>query len=253
MFKMLRHSAIRSVLLVSAVSLGLAACSDSSEEATTTSEVEAPKAEISETTTASVEGLPAKRDYSGVTAPRPAGTVDMAALLANNALPDVFVGDVDAPVTIVEYSSMTCPHCAAFHNGPYKELKKRYFDTGVARLISREFPFDPVAEAAFMLARCSGDNYFPMINTLFAQQSQWARSERPSVQLFQIAKLAGFTEETFNACFKDNELLQNIRKVRGAGQNDFKVDSTPTFFIDGNRYPGNMSADQMGILIEAAR
>ena len=82
-----------------------------------------------------------------------------------------------------------------------------------------------------MLARCSGDNYFPMINALFAQQSQWARAERPSVQLFQIAKLAGFTEESFNACFQDNELLQNIRKVRATGQNDFNVRSTPTLLM----------------------
>lgn len=252
MFKMLRPSAIRSVLLVSAVSVGLAACSDSSEE-TTTSETPAPIADVADTAAVSSDGLPAKREYPGVTAPRPAGTVDMIALLADNALPDIFVGDPNAPVVIVEYASMTCPACARFHNGPYKEIKKRYIDTGIARLISREFPFDPVAEAAFMLARCSGDNYFPMINTLFAQQSQWARAERPSAQLFQIAKLAGFTEESFNQCFQDNELLQNIRKVRATGQNDYKVDSTPTFFIDGNRYPGNMSADQMGILIEAAR
>lgn len=254
MFNATKSAAFRHIILTSVCAIGLAACSDSSND---NAKVETPAVEkvvdAVSSAAATDNGLPAPRDYSGVTTPAVAGTVDMDALLANNPLPDVFVGNADAPVTIVEYSSMTCPHCAAFHTGPYKELKKLYFDTGVARLISREFPFDPVAEAAFMLARCSGDNYFPMINTLFAQQSSWARAERPSQQLFNVAKLAGFTEETFNACFQDNDLLTNIRNVRTEGAETYGVDSTPTFFIDGKRYAGNMTAEQMGALIEAAR
>ena len=98
----------------------------------------------------------------------------MAKLLEPGALPDKVLGKADAPVTIVEYASMTCSHCAHFHETTFPALKKKYIDTGKARLIFREFPFDPRAEAGFMLARCAGDNYFPMVEVLFKQQESWA-------------------------------------------------------------------------------
>ena len=140
----------------------------------------------------------------------------MAKLLEPGALPEQSIGKPDAKVTIVEYASMTCPHCAHFHATTLPELKTKYIDTGKVRLILREFPFDPRAEAGFMLARCSGDNYFPMVDVLFKQQMQWAGVENSKDALLQIAKLAGFTQEKFEACLTDQKLLEDVRAVRDA-------------------------------------
>lgn len=174
----------------------------------------------------------------------------MAKLLEAGSLPDMQLGKADAPVTIVEYASMTCPHCAHFHETTLPELKTKYIDTGKARLIYREFPFDPLAEAGFMLARCSKDNYFPMVDVLFKQQQSWAASQTPKDALLQISKLAGFTQESFEACLTDQKLLDDIRAVRARGEKDFKVDSTPTFFINGNVYKGAMTIDEMSAVID---
>ncbi len=110
------------------------------------------------------------------------------------------MGPESAPVTIIEYASMTCPHCAAFENTVFPELKKKYIDTGKVRFILREFPLDGLAAAAFMLARCAGpDKYYPMVETLFNQQQKWA-VRNPIEPLMAIAKQAGFTQQTFEAC-----------------------------------------------------
>ena len=125
-------------------------------------------------------------------------------------------------MTIVEYASMTCPHCAHFHATTLPLLKTKYIDTGKVRLVFREFPFDPRAEAGFMLARCSGDNYFPMVDVLFKQQMQWAGVENAKDALLQIAKLAGFTQEKFEACLTDQKLLEDVRAVRDRGSKEFR-------------------------------
>ena len=160
------------------------------------------------------------------------------------------IGKPDAKVTIVEYASMTCPHCAHFAATTFPDLKKKYIDTGKARYILREFPFDPRAEAGFMLARCSGDNYFAMVDVLFKQQAQWAGVENAKDALLQIAKLAGFTQESFEACLTDQKLLDDVRSVQKRGASEFKVDSTPTFFINGKTYKGAMSIAEMSAIID---
>ncbi|MDP3897479.1 MAG: DsbA family protein [Mesorhizobium sp.] len=183
--------------------------------------------------------------------PTPVGTVDMAKLLEPGALPEKSIGNADAPVTIVEYASMTCPHCATFHARTLPEIKTKYIDTGKARMIFREFPFDPRAEAGFMLARCSDDKYFAMVDVLFKQQGGWAAVADAKAALMQISKLAGFSQESFEACLTDQKLLDDIRAVRTRGANDFGVDSTPTFFINGNRYAGALTVDEMSALIDS--
>ncbi|WP_245308683.1 DsbA family protein [Aurantimonas sp. 22II-16-19i] len=188
----------------------------------------------------------------GVEAPEPAGSVDVAELMAEGPLPDIVIGDPNAPVTIVEYASMTCGHCANFHESSYPVIKKDYIDTGKAKLIIREFPFDPRALAAFMLARCTGDDEkrTAMIDVLFDQQDQWARAENASAALLNIAKLAGFTQESFTACLNNKELQQQIVETQERGQQEFGVDATPTFFINGDKYAGSLPADQMAAIIE---
>lgn len=233
-----RRRVLLSLLAVSASGLTLAACSE--EKA-----AEAPAQPAAPSANASTPATPA------VAAPAPAGTVDMDAVLQPGPLPEMVLGNADAPVTIVEYSSMTCPHCATFHNMTLPTIKERYIDTGKARLVMREFPFDPRAEAGFMLARCSDRNYFPMIDTLFRQQRQWAAVENTSEVLLQISRMAGFTQESFEACLTNQELLDDVRAVRARGASEFRVDSTPTFFINGNTYKGALSVDEMSAIIDS--
>ena len=132
-------------------------------------------------------------------------------------LGDMALGDEKAPVTIIEYASMTCPHCAQFHATTYPELKKRYIDTGKVRFIFREFPLDQLALAAFLLARCAGpDKYFPMIETLFQLQKEWV-IQKPLGPLLAIAKQAGMSEQAFNECLQDKKLIDGIEEVRQQG------------------------------------
>jgi protein-disulfide isomerase len=227
-----RRSVLVSLAAVPAALL-LAACSDSGDKA------EAPK-----------PAEPAAPPAPKAEAPKPAGSVDMAKLLEPGTLPEQVLGKAEAPVTIVEYASMTCSHCADFHERTMPELKSKYIDTGKVRLVFREFPFDPRAEAGFMLARCSKDNYFPMVEVLFKQQQNWAAVQNAKDALLQIARLAGFSQESFEACLTDQKLLEDVRAVRDRGAKEFGVDSTPTFFIGGNRYPGAMSIAELSAIID---
>jgi protein-disulfide isomerase len=162
-----------------------------------------------------------------------ADTISSLELMAKGPLPDIAMGPEAAPVTIIEYASMTCPHCAAFENTVFPKLKEKYIDTGKVRFILREFPLDGLAAAAFMLARCAGpDKYYPMVETLFAQQAKWA-VRNPIEPLMAIAKQAGFTQQTFEACINDKEALAKIQQIRDRAASTFKVKATPTFFING--------------------
>jgi protein-disulfide isomerase len=185
--------------------------------------------------------------------PPAAGKVDPAKLLAASGnLKDMVLGKADAPVTIVEYASMTCPHCAHFSNTTLPTIKEKYLDTGKAKLILREFPFDPRAAAAFMLARCAPeDRYYPLVEVLFKQQEQWAGAANAEEPLLQISKLAGFTQESFKACLTNQKLLDDVNAVRERGAAEFGVDATPTFFINGTKYSGALSVDEMSAIIDS--
>jgi protein-disulfide isomerase len=170
----------------------------------------------------------------------------MAELLKPGPLGDKIQGDAKAPVTIIEYASLTCPHCEHFHATVYPVLKKNYIDTGKVRFIFREFPRDPVDIGAFMLARCAPtDKYFAMIDVLFDQQKNWAFTKDAAKQLLMIAKQAGFTEESFDKCLSDKKLAEDIRNVGKHGYEKFKVDSTPTLFINGQVFRGEMTPEGM--------
>jgi protein-disulfide isomerase len=183
-----------------------------------------------------------------------ADTFPAAEMMKPEGLPDMVMGDDKAPVTIVEYASMTCPHCAYFQETTFPELKKRYIDTGKVRYILREFPLDNLAAAAFVLARCAAKDdkskYYSMVDTLFRQQRTWA-VEKPIPPLMAIAKQAGFTEESFNACLTNQKAWDAMESVRKRAVDQFKVQSTPTFFINGTVYPGALSIEDMAKLIDA--
>jgi protein-disulfide isomerase len=171
--------------------------------------------------------------------------VDVEQLMAEGALPDVVEGQANAPVTVVEYASMTCSHCAAFATKVYPTLQSKYIDTGKAKLILREFPLDPLATAGFMLARCSGDKREAMIELLFAQQKNWAFVDKPLDGLLNVVKQTGMTQETFERCLKDQALYDKINMVRDRGAEKFGVNATPTFFINGKRVSGEMTVEQL--------
>ena len=164
-----------------------------------------------------------------------------ALLMQPGPLGDMSQGDEKAPVTVIEYASMTCPHCAHFHETTYPELKTKYIDTGKVRFIFREFPLDQLALAAFLLARCAGpDKYFPMIDTLFQQQREWV-TQKPLGPLMAIAKQAGMSETAFNECLQNQKLIDGIEDVRQRAMK-LKVESTPSFFVNGKplRGAGNL-------------
>lgn len=182
--------------------------------------------------------------------PAAAQDVNVEALHRAGPLGDQVLGPATAPVTIVEYASVTCPHCATFHQQTYPTLKSKYIDAGKVRLIFREFPTAPapVSIAGFMLARCSGDRYFPLLEALFDQQQSWAQD--PYNGFLRIARQAGFTQERFDTCLKDEKLAMAIQEVAQRGNAEFKVESTPTFFINGKKYVGVLSVAELEKILE---
>jgi len=174
-----------------------------------------------------------------------AQTFSVLELEAKGPLDDIPMGSATAPVTIIEYASMTCPHCAAFAVNTFPKLKEKYIDTGKVKYIMREYPLDGLAAAAFMLARCAGpEKYYPLIETLFAQQQKWAVKE-PIPPLLAIAKQAGFTQQSFEACINDKDLLAKVQQMRDRGTQKFKVEATPTFYINGEKHSGALSIEDL--------
>lgn len=175
---------------------------------------------------------------------------DMAKLLEAGPLGDKILGKADAPVTIVEYASLTCSHCADFHAGTFKVLKEKYIETGKVRMIFREFPLDPLSTAASMMARCAPEaRYFPLVDVLFSQQKNWAMSEKPLDSLLAIARQAGFTQESFEACLKNQSVYDGLNEAKKRGVDVHGVNSTPTFFINGEIRRGNISVEELEKLL----
>ncbi len=177
---------------------------------------------------------------AGLSAPALAQSVDEAALAEPGPLPEKALGAEDAPVTVIEYASMTCGHCADFHADTLPALKERYVDTGKVRFVLRELPLDPLAAAAFMLARCAPeDRYFDVVDVFFETQPAWTRTNDPVGEMFKVARQAGFTQASFEACLTNQQLLDGINAVKDRAASEFGVTSTPTFFINGEMLRGN--------------
>lgn len=159
------------------------------------------------------------------------------------------LGDDSAPVTIIEYSSLTCPHCAQFHTDVLPDLKERYILDGKVRLVLRDFPLDQRALEGAVLAHCGGERYFTFIDMLFKQQAVWAQAD-DLVPLRQIGKLGGLSDSEMDACFADESLVNGILQTRLDAQDAYDIRSTPTFVIGDEAYAGSRSADDFADLID---
>lgn len=150
----------------------------------------------------------------------------------NDPLSERVLGDPNAPITILEYSSLTCPHCASFHANTLPQLKKDYIDTGKAKLVFRDFPFDRAALQASMLARCSNpERYFGFLDVLFKSQNKWAGASDPAQALAQTGKLAGVGDQQFKECLANEALANKLIERRLEAEQKYQVQSTPTFVI----------------------
>jgi len=177
--------------------------------------------------------------------------IPMDDLMAKEALPDIVQGKDDAPITIVEYASMTCGHCARFHAETYPLLLKNYIDTGKVRFILREFPLDPLAAAGFMLARCAGpDKRNLVIDLLFDKQKDWAYVDKPLEALSGLVKQTGMSEESFNACVNNQALYDQVNQVRDRAAQKFGVEATPTFFVNGKKITGEIAPNALDGLLQ---
>lgn len=164
---------------------------------------------------------------------------------------DMVIGNPDAKVTIIEYASLTCPHCAAFHANTLPVLKERYIDTGKAKLAFRDFPLDGLALRAAMVSHCAGgERYFGMLGTLFARQMQWATAQDPLLAIAGIARQAGMSEESFKACIADKAVEKTVLDSALEADKTLGVNSTPTIFINGQKFAGALTIEQMAQVID---
>ena len=183
-------------------------------------------------------------------APEPDRTVDMATVLKPGPLPELAAGDASG-VPVVEYGSLTCPHCATFSREVFPELKKDYIDTGKVRYIFREFSRNPLDVAAFVLARCIGDDKaFAAIDLLFATQDKWAFVDKPLEPLIAAMRPAGLTHDQAMACLKDQAKANAIVAIGKRASDEIKMTGTPTFVIDGKVYGGELTMDQLKAILD---
>src|SRR5262245_9747977 len=180
--------------------------------------------------------------------------VNVAELAQPAPLGDIVLGSADAPVTMVEYASLSCGHCAAFHASTYPTLKTEYIDTGKVRFIFREFPLDVQAAAASMVARCVGKGdaakYHETAGRLFAEQDKWVGRDAAE-QLRRIAVQSGLDDQAFETCMSDQALVDGLKLGMAIATSRFRVESTPTFFINGTPIRGAYPIDEFRRVIEA--
>ena len=168
-------------------------------------------------------------------------------------LSDRVLGNPDAPVTLIEYASLTCPHCASFAKETLPGVKKEYVETGKVKLIYRDFPLDNLALRASMMARCAPkERYFGLVETLFATQGNWARSADPSAALQRLGSVVGLNAENYEACVNNREIFEGIVAMREKAEKEHKVKSTPTFIVDGRMVTGDLSLPEFRKALDSA-
>ncbi len=182
-------------------------------------------------------------------APKPADNASAQSLLAPSGQ-DRVLGKSDAPITIVEYASLSCPHCANFATKVLPKLREKWIDPGKAKLILRAFPLDEPALRAEMVARCvPPERYYPLVETLFEAQDKWVVAKDWQAALQRIAQLAGVPKTKFEACIADKALEDQVAQSRLTAAQQLSVNSTPTFFINGTKYDGEPSLEAFDKLL----
>lgn len=179
-----------------------------------------------------------------IAGPAMAQTVPPEKLSVSGPLGDKVLGNPNAPVTIIEYASLTCGFCMRFHMETWPALKAKYVDTGKVQFIIREFPLDPLAMGAAMLARCSGNSWYEMTDMFYRNKEEWAHSSTPVETLRQLVARAGMPGERFEECLKDNSTFEGLKQVADRAKSELGVNSTPTFFINGRKEVGALTLDQ---------
>lgn len=180
-------------------------------------------------------------------------SLNMVEVLAatNPALPDLVYGPADARVTILEYASTTCSHCARFHNDVWPELKAKYVDTGKVRFIFRNFILNPLDTAASMLSYCGpAERRGAFVEFLFKQQEKWAFTNSPLDSLLTMARQTGFTQESFNACLQRKDLYDALNAAKDKAADGFKISSTPTLIINGQVHRGALSMAELDKILQ---
>jgi protein-disulfide isomerase len=188
-------------------------------------------------------------------APAPSTPPSAAAMAEPLALTpdDRILGKSDAPITIIEYASMTCPHCAHFATDVLPQLQQKWIDTGKAKLIMRDYPLDEPALRAAMVARCQpADKFYPFVETLFAQQRQWVLAKDYQSELAKLALLAGMNKTKFEACLADKSGEDKVLQSRLVATEKLGVNSTPTFFINGTKFDGAPEMDALDAALSKA-
>ncbi len=183
-----------------------------------------------------------------------ADNADGNAEVGTSTIPDMMIGNPDAKVTVIEYASYTCPHCASFHAGTFKDLKKNYIDTDKINFVFREVYFDRYGLWASMIARCAGpEKFFGLTDLMFQSQSSWTRAGEPAAiidELRKLGRLAGIDGETLEVCLNDNEKAKSLIAWYQNKAGADNIDSTPSFIINGKKYT-NMSLAEMSEIIDA--
>jgi protein-disulfide isomerase len=166
---------------------------------------------------------------------------------------DRILGKSDAPITIVEYASMTCPHCAHFATEVLPQLQQKWIDSGKAKLIMRDYPLDEPALRAAMIARCEpADKFYPFVETLFAQQRTWVLAKDYQSELAKLALLSGMNKTKFDACLADKSGEDKVLQSRLVATQKLNVNSTPTFYINGTKFDGAPEMDAMDAALSKA-
>ncbi|MGG5811827.1 DsbA family protein [Falsiroseomonas sp. CW058] len=204
--------------------------------------------------------MPDRRSFLALAAAAPAGLLPGAARAQAPAedprMAERVVGRAEAPVQVIEYFSLTCGHCAAFHRDTWPRVKRDLVETGRMRMVLRDFPLDQLALLAAAVARSlPAERYEPFISTLFATQDRWAfaRNANPQEELFRLAALAGMDRATFDATIADATLQRAILERRVQGQQQHNVNSTPTFVFGSRSVPGNLPFDRFAALVAETR
>ena len=167
---------------------------------------------------------------------------------------DMVIGAANAPVTVIEYASLTCPHCARFHTETLPKLKSEYVETGKVKYVFRDFPLDRLALNAATIAQCAGpERYFTFLDVFFQQQQNWTRGNDPEAMLASLKRLArmgGMSEAQIEDCLKNKQMQDTVLASRMGGEKQFEVRSTPTLIINGQRHSGALSFDELEKIIK---